>query len=450
MVTKNQNEKKNSKLKSSFASFGKAINHDFCPNLNQYVYWIKKPVGWVISCALVSAMIGFFVGPQGFILMWTFCALLGLGCIWPWLGVKGVSARLHFDRSRSKEGESTTAILKVRNRWPIPVFGLSIEGAFLQDADFDEEKVEVGLRRLAPLSDSEFRWETVPQQRGILPNSEPEIVTGFPFGLYRAARKVKLEKQTVVWPKSTHLAGNLFGNGSRFDVRGSLTDRSGMDGDVIGVRDFRRGDLLRDIHWAQTARCNQLVVRERQSSCQSPALVLVDLTPESHAGIGSQSSYEWAIRIAASVCQQLHDLQTYFEMHCIGVNSESRFPRSNRGIGEVFDYLARLPRLSGKVNVESFEEFELDSYLSSQSIRYDKVVLIRTSFREQHATTRSQLVQVVLSRPAFKDDSDYSTYTESFTEFLNQETTIRIERGDDVFAELKKQWEGVREYELRS
>jgi hypothetical protein len=39
----------------------RAANHDFCPNLNVYVYWLKQPIGWVVAATFFSLLIGLFV-----------------------------------------------------------------------------------------------------------------------------------------------------------------------------------------------------------------------------------------------------------------------------------------------------------------------------------------------------------------------------------------------------
>jgi hypothetical protein len=60
----------------AFKKLNSGLNHDFCPGLNRYVYVLKKPLGWTICGAAFSALVGFFIGPQGFVLMWSFLALL--------------------------------------------------------------------------------------------------------------------------------------------------------------------------------------------------------------------------------------------------------------------------------------------------------------------------------------------------------------------------------------
>lgn len=123
-----------------------------------------------------------------------------------------------------------------------------------------------------------------------------------------------------------------------------MSDRSGSDGDVIGVRNFREGDSLRHINWAKTASQGRLIVQERQTCAQRPIQVFVDLTAENHRGANGQSSYEWAIRIAASVCQQLHHHRSQVTLACLGLPSGCPSQSSNqKGIDSLLDFLAMLP-----------------------------------------------------------------------------------------------------------
>ena len=120
-------------LHKTFASIAAALNHDFCPSANSYVYWLKQPVGWVVCGVFASILVGLFIGPQGYVLAGAFLTLLVLGVSWPWLCMRGLSCEVSFDDSRSTEGEPTIVTLDIVNRFPIPAFGLMIQGQFLQD-----------------------------------------------------------------------------------------------------------------------------------------------------------------------------------------------------------------------------------------------------------------------------------------------------------------------------
>jgi hypothetical protein len=73
---------------------------------------------------------------------------------------------------------------------------------------------------------------------------------------------------------------------------------------LLGVRPYRRGDAIRRVHWPQTARHGQLVVCELQANAVPRAQLVVDCNPDTHAGLGPDSSLEWSIRIAASFAEE--------------------------------------------------------------------------------------------------------------------------------------------------
>jgi hypothetical protein len=79
--------------------------------------------------------------------------------------------------------------------------------------------------------------------------------------------------------------------------QGARSSRAGND-EFIGLRAYVPGDDLRRIHWASSARTDDLLVRETTGdTSQRYAEVLIDDRPESH----SVASFELAVEIAASV-----------------------------------------------------------------------------------------------------------------------------------------------------
>ncbi|HWU20352.1 MAG TPA: DUF58 domain-containing protein, partial [Nocardioides sp.] len=71
------------------------------------------------------------------------------------------------------------------------------------------------------------------------------------------------------------------------------------------VREYRRGDDLRRVHWRSSARVGELMVRREEHPWEARATVLVDDRESAHAGHGPTSSLETAVVIAASVAEHL-------------------------------------------------------------------------------------------------------------------------------------------------
>ena len=236
--------------------------------------------------------------------------IAGVGVILPWLAMRGIDVHLKFDVRRSRVGQPVLIRLRIRNRWPWPIWGLSlVRGFALRDTSDTDEGVS--LARVPGWATSEFSWPFVPQVRGLYPFVDPEIETGFPFGLYRACRRATVDGHVVVWPKTVKLAGLPDAAETRQSDDQLADRRVGDFGDMLGTRTFRSGDSLRRVHWAQTARQQQMIVCERQAPATTSVRVTLDVDAASHPGVVSSSrhqddSVELAVQVAASVCESLH------------------------------------------------------------------------------------------------------------------------------------------------
>ena len=391
------------KLKQLSATLFRLANHDFCPLFNQYVYWLKKPIGWVVAGTFFSILIGLFVGPQGYIMAVAFAALLVLGLVWPWLSMKGIRCQLTIPNGPMKENEAGEIVLGVRNYWPVPVFGLIFEGDFLQNFNADEEPIAFSLKRVPAFSHTEFPVSIVPHRRGLLPSGEVRIRNGFPFGLADVSQPVLDVDSTLVWPQCEPLQGSPPAEGSVLNLVGALADKAGNDGETIGVRCYREGDRLRNIHWAQTVRSQKLMVRERQTISSTAATVLLDLSPNHHTGFGIDSSFEWAIRIAASICLQLHRTNSSVRLVCLGLkNADLNCVANHTGIEKVMDFLARLPTLQMQ---QELTAHEIRNTYKNWS-RSNQTFFVCTTGSELEKFTDSDISSIVIALDGFKNEDE--------------------------------------------
>jgi uncharacterized protein (DUF58 family) len=79
---------------------------------------------------------------------------------------------------------------------------------------------------------------------------------------------------------------------------------SGSAEDVT-VREYRRGDDLRRVHWRSSAHAGELMVRREEQPWQSRATLFLDNRKIAHRGAGAASSLEHAVSVAASVTVHL-------------------------------------------------------------------------------------------------------------------------------------------------
>jgi uncharacterized protein (DUF58 family) len=139
------------------------------------------------------------------------------------------------------------------------------------------------------------------ERRGLYELGPAEIRTTDPFGLLRFIRRFAAREEVVVYPEVFELLGfPLRGGGGALGTRGSL----GRRGDEFsGLREYRRGDERRHIHWKSVARTGELVVKEFAQDAPRRHAVVLDLH---RPGIGvPEVEIEDAISAAGSVLLHL-------------------------------------------------------------------------------------------------------------------------------------------------
>ena len=141
-----------------------------------------------------------------------------------------------------------------------------------------------------------------------------------PFGLVELDRAFQSTASLVVTPRvvplpAIPLSGAWTGSGDnrpRAFATGSAED--------VTVREYRRGDDLRRVHWRSSARVGELMVRREEQPWQSRATLLLDNRKFSHRGSGAGSSLEYAVSFAASI--GVHLIQRGFLLRLVTAAGE--------------------------------------------------------------------------------------------------------------------------------
>lgn len=143
-----------------------------------------------------------------------------------------------------------------------------------------------------------------------------------PFGLVELGRSFRTTVPLIVTPRTVQLpmipvTGAWTGSGDnrpRAFSMGSAED--------VTVREYRRGDDLRRVHWRSSAKTGELMVRREEQPWQSRATIFIDNRLIAHRGHGVASSLEAAVSAAASIA--VHLAQRGFAVRLVTANGEDK------------------------------------------------------------------------------------------------------------------------------
>lgn len=195
---------------------------------------------------------------------------------------------------------------------------------FAQAADVSNRHVRAATVQVKSESTDRTTWWFVPQlragetrravaertasKRGRTVSPPLEIQSGDPFGLIRYRRAVGPEDELVILPAIGRV--DLSGL-RRWLIRTGAGDaktrrpvrRPGLHhADVRGVRPYRPGDGQKEIHWRTTARRNELVVREYDSTEPLDLVLVLDAWQPATPAPADLQNVEWAVSLTASIC----------------------------------------------------------------------------------------------------------------------------------------------------
>ncbi|MDB5341637.1 MAG: hypothetical protein JWP89_14 [Schlesneria sp.] len=421
-------------------TFLRLLTYDFCPWANLWVSWVKHPIASLGFAALASLLCALFVKPWAIVALGAVVLVLVMGYFWPHVAVFGLSCEVHFRKSRATEDDHVPVIVSITNRWPWPVWGITMEGGF--DPQGSSSNTSVAMARVAGWSTAVFDWTFTPPCRGEYPFAVPSLVTGFPFGLSKARRPVTVNQKLLVWPRIIPLEMLLDAAETRPSEDIFSDHRIGDSGDMTGTRPFRTGDSLRRVHWAQSARYGQLIVCERQAAAQSAIRVVFDSDPHLHRGGTRTGTLEWSIRIAASVCAAYHRENAHVEC-CFGHETLS-VPSGSQGFKKFLDSLAQWKGCQDQPGTSCEHEHSVHQChrihhhncgVFQLTITTDLGLKHRTEHRHVHGDQRL----VVLRTAPF----DESCRICGESHHQPNRLAIMLDHSDDVAAEFRRKWRQV-------
>lgn len=145
--------------------------------------------------------------------------------------------------------------------------------------------------------------ELTPLRRGVIRFDDLRLLLPDPFGLFQRCRHITAPDATLlVLPRRYPLPPVELPGGAAFKISGEAnTNVIGNSGEFVGLRDYRPGDPLRQIHWKSWARTGRPIVKELEDTHYPRFGLIVD----THATDRDDTRFEEVISVAASFAASL-------------------------------------------------------------------------------------------------------------------------------------------------
>ena len=178
----------------------------------------------------------------------------------------------------------------------------------------------------------DFSYVATCYRRGRHPRATVVLESGAPMGLFIRRRRFDIPLNLTVYP-AYHDIEEIAGASEAASGYGDMVTPTAAT-DIHGSREYQFGDPLRHIHWRNTARLGEFVVKQFERASQAP--IAVAFPTDQDWGEGRDTTLEYSIKIAASVGWQCVRSGNLFSILA------GPAPLPNAGWRQVMDYLAGL------------------------------------------------------------------------------------------------------------
>lgn len=129
---------------------------------------------------------------------------------------------------------------------------------------------------LAPQTVFRAGGRFAPRFRGRIRMNQVHLSTSFPFGLLSARKRLSCPADLVIWPARGRLKTRLLLSGAVDTSQSPPSPATGGQDEFFGLREYRRGDNPRWIHWRRSAGRTVPVMREMSRLLPEVLWVILD------------------------------------------------------------------------------------------------------------------------------------------------------------------------------
>ncbi len=262
--------------------------------------WVAPAYGGGVLFAIGLSFFGAATNTMAgwlYVLSGTIFAILLVGIILP------IRSLRQLDIGRSpmapvSVGEVLQGTLTVTNQGKSVKNLIAVRDILPQELGAPHRKV---FELLPPHEPIEWHYEIDAQKRGIFHWQEIELRTASPLGLFWCRRSRSLPTRAVIYPQILQLSScpiiDSIGEDESTKFESDRLYQNATEGVTKAIRNYRRGDPMRLIHWRSTARLGEFKVRELEVTTGGEEVVIC----LDHLFAWDEMGFEQAASAAASL-----------------------------------------------------------------------------------------------------------------------------------------------------
>ena len=335
-------------------------------------------------------------------------AILVQGILTALFGLKRIGYERRFSRPSAFEGEKVQLVEIIRNRKILPVPWLRVEsrispnlkfghGGVSEEREISADQYHKSVFYLGPFSQITRRHDVTCLKRGHYGAGTLALTCGDLLAAWTDTRQMSMDCSIDVYPRILS-EDELSTPSTRW--QGELAVKRWIMPDpflVSGIRDYRAGDPLRDVHWRASARTGSLQVKTRDYTADPRMLVVLNVqaSEEQWGDLMDyeQEDIEQGIRIAATLCQR-----------ALGAGVEAGFATNacllgERGTGKTIYIPARRSNsqmdilLTAMARLDIHREVTFPTLLEEMMSLEGEDILILTLYESEQISARADMLR---------------------------------------------------------
>ncbi|WEV65521.1 MULTISPECIES: DUF58 domain-containing protein [unclassified Bifidobacterium] len=278
-----------------FAHLTLKVRHQAAGLRKKLPEWLTayvSPLGWSVTGIAVVCLSAFPALGWHELLV---CGIVGLVMlalgIAMSLGNTKFHAALSVSDNRITVGDSVKVDVNVSNPGKSPTVG--VQG----DLPMGEMHQRFRIPALAPGKVKDEQVEFRATSRAVLDVGPLKISKGDPFGIVRHEQSLSQSAKVYIHPKTVFL--NTLDSGIFRDLEGSPSGQVVDDDlDFYGLREYRPGDDMRNVHWLSSAKTGTLMVRQYEATKRTDTSITLGVNPTDYS---TEDEFELAVSVASSI-----------------------------------------------------------------------------------------------------------------------------------------------------